>query len=174
MVGIDVLDVPGAIDADAGGQVDCMMLDTELASSGSERSAAIGAQNQVGRHEGLQGRRQGGGIRGLEHTIRRYAGSVARHKNRYLFLREATLGGLATAFASLPWQGSLPLEREQEHRFVNLRNTDQGLRHRRLRTGQETMAPAMRRPDMDAELLCHSAQRTSIPQRFGLPSHFSR
>ena len=60
MVGIDVLDVPGAIDADAGGQVDCMMLDTELASSGSERSAAIGAQNQVGRHEGLQGRRQGG------------------------------------------------------------------------------------------------------------------
>lgn len=54
MVGIDVLDVPGAIDADAGGQVDCMMLDTELASSGSERSAAIGAQNQVGRHEGLQ------------------------------------------------------------------------------------------------------------------------
>ena len=34
------------------------------------------------------------------------------------------------------------------------------------------MTPAMRRPDMDAELLCHSAQRTSIPQRFGLPQPF--
>lgn len=172
MVGIDVLDVPGTVYANTSGQVDGMMLDTELAGSGSERSAAVEAQDQVGRHEGLQCLRQGGGIRGLEHTIRRYAGSVARHKNRYLFLREATLGGLATAFASLPWQGALPLEREQEHRFVDLRNTDQGRRHRRLRTGQETMAPAMCRPDMDAEFLCHSAQRTSIPQRFGLPQPF--
>ena len=169
MVGIDVLDVPGTVDADAGGQVDCMMLDTELAGSGRERRAAIGAQDQVGRHEGLQGLRQGGGIRGLEHTIRRYAGSVARHKNRYLLVRETALGGLATAFARLPWQGALPLEREQEHRFVHLRNSDQGRRHRRLRTGQETMTPAMCRSDMDAEFLCHSAQRTSITQRFGLP-----
>ena len=48
MVGIDVLDVPGTVDADAGGQVDCMMLDTELAGSGRERRAAIGAQDQIG------------------------------------------------------------------------------------------------------------------------------
>ena len=34
------------------------------------------------------------------------------------------------------------------------------------------MAPAMCRPDMDAEFLCHSAQRTSITQRFGLPQPF--
>ena len=48
MVSIDVLDVPSAIDADAGGQVYCMMLDTELAGSGRERRAAIGAQDQIG------------------------------------------------------------------------------------------------------------------------------
>ena len=108
MVGIDVLDMPGAVDADAGGQVDCMMLDTELAGSGSERRAAIGAQDQVDRHEGFQGLRQGGGIRGLEHTIRRHAGPIACYKNRYLLVRETALGGLATAFSSLPGPGALP------------------------------------------------------------------
>ena len=172
MVGIDVLDVPSAVYADACGQVDGMMFDPELAGSGSERRAAIGAQDQVDRHEGFQGLRQGGGIRGLEHTIRRHAGPIACYKNRYLLVRETALGGLATAFSSLPWQGALPLEREQEHRLVHLRNTDQGRRHRRLRTRQETMAPAMRRPEMDAEFLCNHTQRTSILQRFGLPQPF--
>lgn len=46
MVRIHVLDVPGTVHADAGGQVHRMMLDAELTCRRSERAAAIGAQRK--------------------------------------------------------------------------------------------------------------------------------
>ena len=172
MVGIHVLDVPSAVYSAVGGQVDCMMLDTEFSGRCSKSAATVGTQNKVGRYEGFQRGRQRNGIRCLKYTVCRHAGPIACHENRHLFVGESALGSFSAAFSGLSRQGTLPFEREQEHRFVNLRNANQGRRHRRLRAGQKTMTPTMCCPDMDAEFLCNRAQRPSISQRFGLPQPF--
>jgi hypothetical protein len=85
---------------------------------------------------------------------------------------EATLGRLAASFAGLTRQRSFPFEREQEHRFINLRDTRQCLRHGHSWGYQETVTLALSRPDMDAETFCNVAKWATVPQRFGLPQPF--
>ena len=67
MVGIDVLDVPSAVYADACGQVDGMMFDPELAGSGSERRIERDRESDNGSERGSKcgsgsGRGRGSGF----------------------------------------------------------------------------------------------------------------
>ena len=75
---------------------------------------------------------------------------------------ETALGGLAAAFAGLPRQRTLSLEREQEHCFIRFRNTHQGVRLRRLRKGQKAVAPAVGGSHMDTEVLGDRSQCPTI------------
>lgn len=104
VVGIDVLHVPRAVDADAGGQVDGVMLDAQGPGRCRKRATAIGTQHHVGRHERLQGGGQGYRVGRPEPAVRRDAGMIASDQNGNLLVGETVPGGLTGAFACLPRQ----------------------------------------------------------------------
>lgn len=128
MVGVDVLNMPRAVDTNAGRKVDRAMLHAQSAGRTSKCWTAIAAKYPVRWNEWFECGRQRRGVARLGHAIRSHAGAVAGDQDRHLFMREAPLGSLSTAFARFAWQGALALEGEQEVGLIHLRDAGQGFR----------------------------------------------
>ena len=91
-----------------------------------------------------------------------YTRAVAGDHDGNLLVGEAALGGLTAAFSCFPRQRTLPLERQQEYRFIRLSNAGQSLRLNRLRKRQETVAPAVSGADMNIQVIRDGSQRPSF------------
>src|SRR4030066_741541 len=126
--GIDVLDVPSAVDPDAGGEVDGVVLDTQRTRRDCQGTAPIRAQHRIAWQDWLE---HGAGCLScprLEDEIGRAARAVTSDQHRQKpFSGGTALAGLAAAVSRLAQQTALSFSRFQEIGLIGLGDAHQYL-----------------------------------------------
>lgn len=87
VVGIDVLDVPRAVDAETGGEIDRVMLDLQSPSCSHQGATAVGAENAIRRQNRLQSGDDMGDVIDGKNEVGGSARAVASDPYRHLFFR---------------------------------------------------------------------------------------
>jgi len=106
VIGIDVLYVSGAVDTDAGTQVDSLVTDAGLACESTVSRVAIGHEQYIAvDHRCKPGVKPGSSQLPLTcDKVARLAGTIARYQNADLFAGNAALVGVAATSARRPGQ----------------------------------------------------------------------
>ena len=140
MVGVNVLDMPRAINSSASGDIDGAMLDTQLAAGGHHDGVAFCAENDIRWQNRLQCRDNVRRIIDGQYEVGAFSRTVTSDQDRHLFMRYTAFGGLAAAVSGqTPKAASLPFVRTQKIRLVNLGNAAKQLTFNSLWCGEKSI-----------------------------------
>lgn len=99
MIRIDVLDVPGADYANAGREVEGVMLDADVTGRSRQRTAVVGAKNGVLGKQRLENGRDVFLVRQRKNEVGRVASAIPDHQHRHLLGGQPALAGPAAPLA---------------------------------------------------------------------------
>ena len=165
VVRIDVLDMPGATYSHAGGDIDRVMLDAELATHRHHDRVSFGAENDVLGQDWAQPRNDMVRVVNIQNEVGRGAGAIACDQDRNLLIRQTALRCLAAALAGGPiYPTALTFAGAQKVRFISFGDTGKQLSAKLFGRGEKPMTPPKGRGSCDVQPLAGIGKRQLVTQ----------